>query len=80
MVGVNMFNFVCSRLQQIFDTAKQFGGVSLLLVSDLFQLRPVGDSWIFTNDRYQYDPLMQNLWQEQVQMYEWTTVMRQRDE
>ena len=80
MVGVNMFNFVCSRLQQIFDSPLPFGGISLIAVSDLYQLRPVRDSWVFEYSRQQYGPLASNNWQDLIELYELSTVMRQRDD
>ena len=49
MVGRGMFNFLNLRLQQIMGTNKPFGGVSLITVGDLFQLKPVFDNWIFVN-------------------------------
>ena len=47
MVGSDMLNYLCLRLQEIKGNREPFGGVHVLLVGDLFQLRPVGDSWIF---------------------------------
>ena len=40
MVGSGMFKFLNLRLQQIMGTQKPFGGVSLVTVGDLFQLKP----------------------------------------
>ncbi|WAQ99743.1 PIF1-like protein [Mya arenaria] len=65
---------------QIFESNQPFARISLILVCDMFQLRPVGDSWIFQNDSRQYGPLMTNLWQDLVEMYELSTVMRQRND
>ena len=47
MVGVNLFIFINNRLQEIFGSAKAFGGFSLLVGGDMFQLRPVQQSRIF---------------------------------
>ena len=47
MVGVNLFIFINNRLQEIFGSSKAFGGISLFVGGDMFQLRPVQDSWIF---------------------------------
>ncbi|XP_068738520.1 uncharacterized protein [Montipora capricornis] len=41
MVGSGMFNFLNLRLQQIMGTKEPFGGVSLITVGDLFQLKPL---------------------------------------
>ena len=42
-----MFNFLDLRLQQIMGTKETFGGLSIITVGDLFQLKPVFDNWIF---------------------------------
>jgi exonuclease III len=80
MMGSNMFNFVNNRLKEIFGTEKHFGGVSLVLVGDLFQLRPVMDRWIFQNTESGYGMLAPNIWQDLVKLYELQTVMRQKDD
>ena len=41
MVGSVMFNFLDLRLQQIMGTKEPFGGLSIITVGDLFQLKPV---------------------------------------
>ena len=43
MVGSGMFNFFNLRLQQIMGNKEPFGGISLITVGDLFQLKPVFD-------------------------------------
>jgi len=43
VVGNGMFNFLNLRLQQIMGTKEPFGGVRLITVGDLFQLKPVFD-------------------------------------
>ena len=49
MVGSGMFNFLNLRLQQIMDSKEPFGGITVITVGDLFQLKPVFDRWIFEN-------------------------------
>ena len=39
--GIGMFNFLNLRLQQITDTNKPFGSLSIMAVGDLHQLQPV---------------------------------------
>ena len=51
MVGSGMFNFLNLRLQQIMGSKEPFGGVSIITVGDLFQLKPVFDKWIFENSQ-----------------------------
>jgi ATP-dependent exoDNAse (exonuclease V) alpha subunit len=63
MVGSGMFNFLDLRLQQITCTKEPFGGLSVITVDDLFQLKPVFDHWIFENSNEGYSTLATNLWQ-----------------
>ena len=80
MVGSGMFKFLNLRLQQIMGTKKPFGGVSLVTVGDLFQLKPVFDKWIFENSKDDYSALAMNIWQECFKMFELTEIMRQKDD
>ena len=77
MVGSGMLIFVHKRLQEIMGSARDFGGISVIFVGDLFQLKPVCDSFIFKNNSTGYGPLATNLWQQNAKMFELTTVMRQ---
>ena len=49
MVGSGMFNSLDLRLQQIVGTKEPFGGLSIITIGGLFQLKPVFDHWIFEN-------------------------------
>ena len=80
MVGANMFNFINQRLQDIMGNSLPFGGINLLLVGDLFQLRPVKDKWIFQHGSTPYAPLAPVLWESLVTMFELTRVMRQSED
>ena len=42
MISSKAFNYIDKRLQQIKDSTQPFGGITILAVGDLFQLRPVG--------------------------------------
>ena len=79
MVGSGMFNFLNLRLQQIMGNKEPFGGVSLITVGDLFQLKPVFDKWIFENSQIGYDALASNIWAEYFNI-ESTEIMRQKDD
>ena len=68
MVGSGMLTFVHKRLQEIMWTARDFGGISVIFVGDLFQLKPVCDSFIFKNNCAGYAPLATNLWQQNARM------------
>ena len=80
MVGSGMFNFLDLRLQQIMGMKEPFGGISIITVGDLFQLKPVFDNWIFENSKDGYSALATNLWQQYFQMFELSEVMRQRED
>ena len=80
MVGSGMFNFLNLRLQQIMGTNELFGGISLVTVGDLFQLKPVFDKWIFENSQSGYDELATNIWTEYFTLFELTEIMRQKDD
>ncbi len=49
MLGTSMATFIHKHQQKISGSAKDFGGYSIIFVGDLFQLKPVGDSYIFQN-------------------------------
>ena len=68
MVGSGMLTFVQKRLQEIMGSARDFGGISVIFVGDLFQLKPVSDSFIFKNNCAGYSPLATNLWQQNARM------------
>ena len=80
MVGNGMLNFLYLRLQEIKGNKRAFGGVHIILVGDLFQLRPVGDSWIFSDMSSGYATLAPNLWKQHFKMFELTEIMRQKDD
>ena len=75
-----MFNFLNLRLQQIMGNKEPFGGVSLITVGDLFQLKPVFDKWIFENFQMGYNVLASNIWTEYFTLFELTEIMRQKDD
>ncbi|KAJ8025627.1 ATP-dependent DNA helicase PIF1 [Holothuria leucospilota] len=80
MVGNKMLRFIDQRLQQIMGTNKIFGGVSIIAVGDLFQLKPVRDGWIFNDLNTDYGPLATNLWKSLFTAFELTEIMRQKDD
>lgn len=80
MVGNGMFNFINERFKQIKNSNKPFGNVSMILIGDLFHLKPVFNLWIFENLGTRYGPLASNLWRDLFQMYELTQIMRQKDD
>ncbi|XP_038132696.1 uncharacterized protein LOC119777756 isoform X2 [Cyprinodon tularosa] len=76
MVSKPLFTYVDARLKQIKGTQRPFGGMSLLLVGDFFQLPPVRQS----KPLCVYDPEHIDLWQEHFQMITLTEIMRQKDD
>lgn len=80
MVGSGMFSFINLRLQEIRGCTKPFGGISVVAVGDLFQLKPVMDSWIFTQRVDGLQVLGTNLWKDLFHFYELEEIMRQRDD
>ena len=80
MVGNEMLNFLYLRLQEIKGNKKHFGGIHVILVGDFYQLRPVGDGWIFANNSCDYTSLAPNLWQKHFKVFELTEIMRQKDD
>ena len=60
-------------------TKELFGGISLITVGDLFQLKPAFDKWIFENSAICYSALASNIWTENFILFELTKVMRQKD-
>ena len=80
MVGSAQFQFIYQRLQELKGNKKPFGGVHMIVVGDLYQLRPVMDRWIFDNSKHGYETLAVNLWKEYFTMHELKEIMRQKDD
>ena len=80
MVGGKMLSFIDCRLKQLTGTNKPFGGISIIAVGDLYQLQPVGDSWIFNDLSIGPQVLATNLWKEHFSLFELTEIMRQKDD
>ena len=79
MVGFKMFNFINQRMMEVMQSPLPFGGLSVIAVGDLFQLKPVMDSYIFSQPSSGYLPLASNLWTELFNMVELSDIMRQSD-
>ena len=76
MVGSFIFATMEARLRQIMKSNRPFGGVHVILVGDLYQLKPVGEPWIFEVK----SALEVNLWQKYFKLYELTEIMRQKED
>ena len=77
MVGFTMFQQVDARLQQIMKSKKPFGGVSVIVLGDFNQLRPVGDKYIFQFNN-SYNALVDNPLWSLFELFELTEIMRQK--
>ena len=80
MVSNYMLKFIHLRLQEIKSNNSLFGGLNIIAVGDLYQLKPVMGQFIFENYRTNYGPLATNLWAENFKIYELTEIMRQKDD
>ena len=80
MVGNMTLSFIDTRLQQLMGTREVFGGLSVIAVGDLYQLKPVGDYLISLDLKKGASSLGRNLWKELFTMYELVDIMRQKDD
>ena len=80
MVGNTMLSFIDTRLQQLTGSKAAFGGLSVIAVGDLYQLKPVNDFLICLDLKVGASSLARNLWKELFTMYELVDIMRQKDD
>jgi len=80
MVGNKMLKLIYLRLQEIKGNQKPFGGVNIVCIGDLYQLRPVLQEYIFTQITDDYDLLAPNLWTQHFSIFELFEIMRQKDD
>ena len=80
MVGNMTLSFIDTRLQQLTGSKAAFGGLSVIAVGDLYQLKPVGDFLICLDLVEGASSLARNLWKELFTMYELVDIMRQKDD
>ena len=76
-----MFNTqINNRLKDMKGCSLPFGGVSIIVIGDLFQLPPVMDGYVFKDyDNFEYGILAPNMWKELFRMLELTEIMRQKE-
>ncbi|CAF1377822.1 unnamed protein product, partial [Rotaria sordida] len=79
MVGFTMFQQVDARLQQVMRSKEPFGEISVIVLGDFNQLRPVGDKYIFQYNN-SYNALVDNPLWSLFQLFELTEIMRQKDD
>ena len=80
VVGNMTLSFIDTRLQQLTGSKAAFGGLSVIAVGDLYQLKPVGDFLIWLDLKEGESSLARNLWKELFTMYELVDIMRQKDD
>ena len=80
MVGNKTLSLIDVRLQQLTGTKAVFGGLSVIAVGDLYQLKPVGHKLICLDLETGASSLAQNLWKELFTMFELVDIMRQKDD
>ena len=64
MVSNLMLNFIDQRLKALKGTTVPFGGVSIIAVYDLYQLKPVSGDWINNDMKHGSSSLSRNLWKD----------------
>ncbi|CAF4793393.1 unnamed protein product, partial [Rotaria sp. Silwood2] len=74
-----MFQQVDARLHQIMKSKEPFDGISVLVLGDFNQLRPVGDKYIFQFNN-SYNALVDNPSWSLFELFELTEIMRQKDD
>jgi len=80
MVSNYMLRYIHLRLQEIKGNKLLFGGINIIAVGDLYQLKPVMGQFIFEDYTKNYEPLATNLWTEHFKLYNLTEIMRQKDD
>lgn len=79
---MNQLFSIHRRLCQVFQSTKPFGGKSVIVVGDFYQLRPVGDVFAFMPRKTSDDlpSLAGNYLWEMFVIFELTEIMRQKDD
>ena len=80
MVSNYMLKFIHLHLQEIKCNNLLFGGINIIAIGDLHQLKPVMGQFIFEDYRNDYGPLATNIWTENFKIYELTDIMCQKDD
>lgn len=67
MVSSGTFNYIDKRLLQIKDSTQPFGGITVVAVGDLYQLRPVGQ-YVFELSSNVMARIAGSVWQSHFQL------------
>ena len=82
MVGNSMFTVQLNNcLKDLKGSKDDFGGVSIITLGDLFQLKAVMDSYVFNDVQClnSYNIPFPNLWRKYFKMFELDEIMGQRE-
>jgi hypothetical protein len=84
MCGNRIFYQIDKRLKQIMHSDQPFGGISVLVVGDFYQLPPVGDKFVFDVNKNKggniYADLIGPVLWRSFSFIELTEIMRQKDD
>jgi hypothetical protein len=81
MISSSLFETAHLRMQQIFQNKITFGGVSVILFGDLYQLKPVRNQFIFEPNKLNtYAQFAGSILWQQFKYYQLTECMRQKDD
>lgn len=75
MVSSGTFNYIDKRFQQIKDSTQPFGGITVVAVGDLYQLRPVG-KYVFELSSNVMARIAGPVWQSHFHLVELCQIMR----
>ncbi|XP_054166272.1 uncharacterized protein LOC128963769 [Oppia nitens] len=75
-----IFNWIDKRLKEIFQNTLPFGGISILLIGDLHQAKPVGGGWPFKEAKDGYNAIIGPYLWRKFKSYELSIVMRQKND
>ncbi|XP_035709588.1 ATP-dependent DNA helicase PIF1-like [Folsomia candida] len=80
LVSLKMFSQIDQRLRQILGIDELFGGVSVLVVGDFYQLSPVFGQFVFEDSEEILGPIIGNPLWETFRLFELKEIMRQKDD
>ncbi|OXA54149.1 ATP-dependent DNA helicase PIF1 [Folsomia candida] len=80
LVSLKMFAQIDQRLRQILGTDELFGGVSVLVVGDFYQLSPVFGQFVFEESKGILGSIIGNPLWDRFRLFELNEIMRQKDD
>ena len=80
MVSADMLLFLHRRLQEIPEKNMIFGGLSIFVLGDLFQLPPPARKTLYNNPSVEMAKLYGSLWKKHFKVVELCEIMRQKDD